>query len=88
MESINLTNIISPNREFDKSYINSTAHQLLIEEIMPCFTVIQIPSKKEEELYKLYPANKKQALFLAAVKKANNLCPSENPYSYVFCQIM
>ncbi len=88
MENISLKNIISPNKKPSENYINVMAHKILIDKVIPCFTVIQIPSSDTQKLYKLYPASKKQTLLLAAVKRANSLKPLEKPYPYVFCQIV
>ena len=88
MENINLKNIILPNRKFDKNHIAIMADKMLIDNIRPCFTVIQVPNSSEEKFYRLYPASKKQALFLAAVKQANILEPLEKSYSHIFCQVI
>ena len=88
MKNINLENIISPDKRFQEGHVSIVAHKILIDNIKPCFTVVQVPSDTGEDLYKLYPASKKQTLFLAAVKKANELKPSDNPYPYVFCQVI
>ncbi len=88
MENINLKDIISPDKKFNENHIDFMADKMLIDKITPCFTVIQIPNSKGKKLYRLYPASKKQALFLAAVRQVNTKKPSEKSYSHIFCQVI